>query len=56
MEVNLTASPQVLFSIYSPSGQRVLLEDSTKRSWSGTLRENGYYEFVVVSTSNESQD
>ncbi|AFY55779.1 serine/threonine protein kinase [Rivularia sp. PCC 7116] len=56
MRVNLTASPQVLFSIYSPSGQRVLLEDSTRRSWSGTLRENGYYEFVVVSTSSESQD
>ena len=56
MEVNLTASPKVLFSIYSPSGQRVLLEDSTRRSWSGTLRENGYYEFVVVSTSSEPQD
>lgn len=56
MQVNLTASPKVLFSIYSPSGQRVLLEDSTRRSWSGTLRENGYYEFVIVSTSTESQD
>ncbi len=56
MVVNLTASPKILFSIYSPSGKRVLLEDSTRRSWSGTLRENGYYEFVIVSTSSESQD
>ncbi|MEO1186545.1 MAG: serine/threonine protein kinase, partial [Cyanobacteria bacterium J06636_27] len=56
MQVNLAASPRVLFSVYSPSGQRVLLEDSTRRSWSGTLRENGYYEFVIVSKSSESQD
>ncbi|MGB3651373.1 MAG: protein kinase, partial [Rivularia sp. (in: cyanobacteria)] len=56
MQVNLTASPKVLFSIYSPSGKRALLEDSTRRSWTGTLRENGYYEFVIVSTSSESQD
>ncbi|NJO29437.1 MAG: protein kinase [Richelia sp. SL_2_1] len=56
MEVNLTASPKVLLSIYSPSGKTTLLEDSTRRSWSGTLDENGYYEFVIVSTSSQSED
>ncbi len=56
MEVSLTASSRVLFSIYSPSGKTALLEDSTRRSWSGTLDESGYYEFVIVSTSSQSQD
>lgn len=51
LQVGLQAEPQVLLSIYSPSG-KILLEDARDRAWSGTLPEAGYYEFVVVSTAS----
>jgi serine/threonine-protein kinase len=53
MEVKLAANPQVLWSIYSPTGKYLFLEDSQKRSWSGELPESGFYEFVVVSRSSQ---
>ncbi|KOP27901.1 serine/threonine protein kinase [Hapalosiphon sp. MRB220] len=53
MEVNLSANPQILWSIYSPTGKYVFLEDSRKRSWSGKLPESGFYEFVIVSRSSQ---
>ncbi len=53
MKVNLAANPQVLWSIYSPTGKYLFLEDSQKRSWSGELPESGFYEFVVVSRSSQ---
>ena len=53
MKVNLQTDSRVLFSIYSPSGKTTLLEDSRDRTWSGSLPESGFYEFVVVSTSSE---
>ncbi|BAZ67187.1 MAG: protein kinase [Pelatocladus maniniholoensis HA4357-MV3] len=53
MEVKLAANPQLLWSIYSPTGKYVFLEDSKKRSWSGKLSESGFYEFVVVSRSSQ---
>lgn len=56
LEVNLKASSQVLLSIYSPSGKITLLEDSTQRSLSTKLSENGFYEFVVVSKASKSAD
>lgn len=50
MSVNLSTAESALFSIYSPSGQSILLEDSRDRNWSGELPESGFYEFVVVPT------
>lgn len=52
MEVRLDTAENALFSIYSPSGQTILLEDSRDRTWSGTLPESGFYEFVVVSPTS----
>ncbi|MDZ8054950.1 MAG: protein kinase domain-containing protein [Aulosira sp. ZfuVER01] len=56
LEVNLKANSQVLLSIYSPSGKITFLEDSTKRSLSAKLPENGFYEFVVVSKASQPAD
>ncbi|TAF07830.1 MAG: serine/threonine protein kinase [Nostocales cyanobacterium] len=56
MEVKLEASSQVLLSIYSPSGNVTFLEDSTQRNVSKTLPENGFYEFVVISTASKPID
>ncbi|MGJ5672304.1 MAG: protein kinase domain-containing protein [Nostochopsis sp.] len=53
MEVKLAANSQILWSIYSPTGKYVFLEDSKKRSWSGKLPESGFYEFVIVSRSSQ---
>jgi serine/threonine-protein kinase len=53
MKVNLQTRSRVLFSIYSPSGKTTLLEDSSDRTWSGSLPESGFYEFVIVSSSSE---
>ncbi len=56
MDIKLQANSQVLLSVYSPSGKIKLLEDSTKRTLSTKLPENGYYEFVVVSTASKLLD
>ncbi|MCP2728850.1 protein kinase domain-containing protein [Limnofasciculus baicalensis] len=56
MDVKLTAKATILFSIYSPSGKTKILEDSRDRSFSGTLPESGFYEFVVVSNAREAID
>ncbi len=56
MKLELQANPQVLISVYSPTGKIKLLEDSSDRTWSGKLPESGFYEFVVVSTASESTD
>ncbi|MFQ4145522.1 serine/threonine-protein kinase [Chlorogloeopsis sp. ULAP02] len=52
MEVKLEANSKILWSIYSPSGQYQLLEDSQKRSLSEKLPESGFYEFVLVSRAS----
>ncbi|MDM9383866.1 serine/threonine-protein kinase [Chlorogloeopsis sp. ULAP01] len=52
MEVKLAANSKILWSIYSPSGQYQLLEDSQKRSLSEKLPESGFYEFVLVSRAS----
>ncbi|WP_341526903.1 protein kinase [Nostoc sp. UHCC 0302] len=54
LELNLKANSQVLLSVYSPSGKIQFLEDSQKRTLSAKLPENGFYEFVVVSTASQS--
>ncbi|MGF1938155.1 MAG: protein kinase domain-containing protein [Nostoc sp. ChiQUE02] len=56
MELKLQANSQVLLSVYSPSGKIQFLEDSTQRSLSTKLPENGFYEFVVVSTASKPVD
>ncbi|MBD2507746.1 serine/threonine protein kinase [Nostoc muscorum FACHB-395] len=56
LEFKLEANSQVLLSVYSPSGKIQFLEDSTKRSLSTKLPENGFYEFVVVSTASKPVD
>ena len=56
MKIDMQADPQVLISVYSPTGKSVLLEDATTRTWSDTLPESGYYEIVVVSTASASMD
>lgn len=57
MNVKLQADSKVLFSVYPPtSEQPALLEDTTKRTWSGTLPQGGFYEFVVVSKAEKPVD
>lgn len=56
MNVDLQANPKVLLSVYSPNGKTILLEDSSDRSLATTLLEDGFYEFVVVSTASEQVD
>lgn len=56
MQLDIQAEPQVLISVYSPTGKTKLLEDSTTRTLSVTLPENGYYEIVVVSTATAPMD
>lgn len=56
MNAKLQTGKSVLFSIYSPSGKTILLEDSRDRTWSGELPESGLYEFVIVSESSGSMN
>jgi serine/threonine-protein kinase len=56
MQLELQADPQVLISVYSPTGKIKLMEDSRDRTWDGKLPEAGFYEFVVVSTASQSSD
>ncbi|WP_152588169.1 serine/threonine-protein kinase [Nostoc sphaeroides] len=56
LELKLQANSQVLLSVYSPSGKIKFLEDSKERSLSTKLPENGFYEFVVVSTASKPVD
>ena len=56
IKLNLRANPQVLISVYSPTGKTEILTDSSDRTWSGKLPEQGFYEFVVISTASEPVD
>ncbi|MEA5564228.1 protein kinase domain-containing protein [Anabaena sp. UHCC 0399] len=56
LDFQLQANPNVLLSIYSPSGKIIFLEDSTQRTLTTELPESGFYEFVVVSTASTSAD
>lgn len=55
MKLDIEADPQVLVSIYSPTG-KVLLADSGSRNWAGTLAEKGFYEIVIVSNASATKD
>jgi serine/threonine-protein kinase len=54
MEVKLDANSKIWLSVYSPTGKFQFLEDSTKRSLSVKLPEDGFYEYVVVSNGSEA--
>ncbi|PSM49373.1 serine/threonine protein kinase [Chroococcidiopsis sp. CCALA 051] len=56
MQLELEADPQVLISVYSPTGKIKLMEDSRDRTWDGDLPESGFYEFVIVSTASGKSD
>ena len=56
MEIKLQASPDALLTIYSPTGQEILLENSRTHQWSGILPESGYYEILVTSKAKEAFD
>ncbi len=51
--ITLNTDKKTLLSVYSPTGQNNLLEDSPQRKWTGVLPESGYYEFIVVSKTQE---
>ena len=53
IEVNLKGDRNLLLSIYSPTGNNNILEDSSTHQWSGQLIESGYYEFTIVSKSKK---
>lgn len=53
LEFKLTAPASARVSLYSPSGQEKLLENSPDRQWSGPLKETGYYELVITGDSKE---
>lgn len=53
MEVKLEGDRHLLLSIYSPTGNNNILEDSSTHQWSGELIESGYYEFTVVSKNKK---
>ncbi|MFP4297650.1 MAG: serine/threonine protein kinase [Spirulinaceae cyanobacterium] len=56
LDLFLNASPEVLISFYSPTGNTVFLEDARDRNWMGDLPESGYYEITLVSTSPQPLD
>lgn len=53
MEIKLEPIEGIHLSIYSPTGKKNLLEDSTTGQWSGILPETGYYEIILVSYSKQ---
>ena len=56
MEIKLQASPDALLTIYSPTGQEILLDNTRTHQWSGILPESGYYEILVTSKAKEAFD
>ena len=61
LRVNVqTNSPGVLLSIYPPKTRRrrsrALIEDSPENKWMGQTKTGGYYQFVIVSNSNQPID
>jgi serine/threonine-protein kinase len=56
IEIRLDTAQNALFSVYSPTGEVAILEDSRDRRWAGRLPESGFYEFTVVSEASEPID
>ncbi|XTZ09957.1 MAG: hypothetical protein ACQZ3N_07405 [cyanobacterium endosymbiont of Rhopalodia yunnanensis] len=53
MKFDLKANRDILLSIYSPTGDNNLIENSQQHQWSGILPETGYYEIIIVSHSKK---
>ena len=53
MKFELKANRDILLSIYSPTGNNNLIEDSQRYRWSGILPETGFYEIIVASRSEK---
>ncbi|MBD1890220.1 serine/threonine-protein kinase [Coleofasciculus sp. FACHB-SPT9] len=57
LAVNFTGSSKLRLSLYPPTSTfPPILEDSTEKTWSGTLPQSGYYEFIVVSEASQPVD
>lgn len=56
LSIRLNTPQNVQFSLYTPTGTYPLLEDSLQKQWSGELPETGYYELIIVATSNKATD
>lgn len=56
MEIKLEGDPDALLTIYSPTGQQTLLDNSRTHQWSGVLPETGYYEIIVTSKAKAPFD
>ena len=54
MKFELKANRDILLSIYSPTGNNNLIEDSQRYRWSGILPETGFYEIIVASRSERT--
>ncbi|MGB3535140.1 MAG: serine/threonine-protein kinase [Microcoleaceae cyanobacterium] len=55
LQVNLLSpNDSTLLSIYTPIPGKSLLEDSRISDWSSVTRYSGYYEFVIVSNTEET--
>ncbi|WP_119259655.1 hypothetical protein [cyanobacterium endosymbiont of Rhopalodia gibberula] len=53
MRFDLKANRDISLSIYSPTGDNNLIENSQQHQWSGILPETGYYEIIIVSHSKK---
>ncbi|BFM39280.1 hypothetical protein [Synechocystis sp. LKSZ1] len=56
LTLKLSAPTGGRLSLYSPTGQAVLLENSPQYQWSGSLPETGYYELVLTNLQAENLD
>jgi serine/threonine-protein kinase len=57
LALNLVGSSKLRLSLYPPiSTLPPILEDSTEKTWSGTLPQSGYYEFIIVSEASQPVD
>ncbi|MEB3311780.1 MAG: serine/threonine-protein kinase [Snowella sp.] len=56
MEIKLEGDPDAVLTIYSPTGQQTLLDNSRTHQWSGVLPETGYYEIIVASKAKAPFD
>lgn len=53
IKFELKANRDISLSIYSPTGNNNLIENSQRHRWAGTLPETGFYEIIVVSHSEK---
>jgi serine/threonine-protein kinase len=54
MTIKLESERAGLISVYGPSINNNILEDSPDGEWTGSIAEKGFYEFIIVSKSNQN--